>query len=241
MLLIFIFASCLWAKTPVVILINTTEHDRGGGTSVDYIDEFYALEKWKNLEPETKKIVIREDSNEGLRKKLADFVRADGNQSEIVGLHILSHGARRTLANESRKFVIRLPEGVEKVFAPIRNSFAPNAKIVLEGCLIASGMEDEKRIELLSQSLKNFGVETGQLFAYKSDVYDMMAFFKNDPWNKDIPWSKKGPYMVGNFFPYLTWPIAYYLERSNNKGVVLTLTPHDATLTDSRLSTFFRM
>ena len=237
-ILLFVFSA--FAREPAIFIVDTTATDMYGGSSVYYLDEYYAIQAWKKVAPQMKIVVIRADSNQSLTQQLENWMRAEPGRYEIQALQIMSHGARRTLANEKRTFVMRLPEGFETLFAPIKGHFAKGARVILDGCLVFANMDDAKRIEVMTKSLQNLGITDGEIFGYKSDVWTLDGYFRNDPLNKDIPWEKRRNYMIGNLFPYISWTTTYLLKVFNNKGVALTLSPqHASALRDTSYGDFF--
>ena len=222
LLLIFLMKSVAFAQTPAVFIINTQEHDRGGSTSVYYLDEYYAIEKWKNIAPEAKIIMIRAESNEQITRSLEAWIKPDPKKYVIIGLEIISHGNYRTLANENRKFHLLFPEGLGAIFSPLKNSYALGARVVLDGCEVISRMSSEQIKKNLKVALTTLGIAEGEIYASQTDFYEVSPYYKNNPFNSDIPLEKRIRFLVGNalVFPPL---VTYALQKFYNSGVLLRI------------------
>jgi hypothetical protein len=220
--LIFLTGLFAQAADKIVFVINTKENDVRGAVTATYLDEYADIQNWQKLYPAAKVIRIRANTNSELTKLLGLWMQADGGDKEVVGLFVRSHGEPLKLFNEAETFSVRLPEDVASVFSPIVNHFAPDARIVFNGCTVLQGKTAEQAAESLKSIVQAFGAQSGIIYANRTYGFESLnAYLRDDLTNKDIPMLQRTS--AGVF--YVAWPITvpmiYAMTKMMNRGYLL--------------------
>lgn len=221
-LALFFMCSLGFAKQQLVFLINTGETDFRGGKTADYIDEHYDQKMLEKIFPKARVIRIRASKTEQITEKLNFWMLPNPDEKEVAGLFISSHGTRMFIANEKKTFQMRLPFDIKYVFEPIIGRFAPNARIIFNGCRILKGKDKYDVNHALSSILDAFGVEDGMVYANHSAGLFLTRMWMNaDPLNPEVVTSAR----IASAAFYAGWfvalPIIYIEERIANRGYIM--------------------
>lgn len=221
-LVLFFLSSLAFAKQQLVFLVNAAETDFMGGKTADYIDEHYDQKILEKIFPNAKVVRIRISTNEQLTKKLEFWMRPDPEEKEVAGVFVSSHGSNMIIGNEQKTFLVRLPYDIKSVFAPIIGKFAPDARIIFNGCRILKDKDDYDVQHSLEAIMDAFGVKNGMVYANKTVGLYLTKMWSNaDPLNKDVTTSAR----FASSVLYMAWPIAlpivYVEERLANRGFIL--------------------
>lgn len=218
----FFMVSTALAKQQFVFLINATESDVKGGKTADYIEEDYDQKILEKIYPQAQVIRIRISKTQQLTDRLNFWMQPNPDEKEVVGLYINSHGSKMNLSNENKKFRVLLPYDIKEVFAPIVGRFAPNSRIIFNGCSILKDKDDRDSIYALEAIMDNFGVVDGSIYAGQTKgFYPFRMWYNADPLNPELEWRAR----VHTAILYIGWPIAlpisYLQEQIGNRGYIL--------------------
>jgi hypothetical protein len=214
------------AKSQLVFLINTTEFDRGGGHTTNELDEYYDIQHWQKIFPNAQIVRIRSATNDGVELDLKTWMRPEmGEEKEIVGLAIASHGDQMVLVNEPETFSLPLPYGLTVTFASLRGHFAKGARIVFNGCSVLSSMDVVSAHLALASILDALDVKDGSVYANKTIGMQTSRLIQN---GNVLEPTLSAEVRATLIYAYLTWPISmpllYLGEYAFNRGYKLTRT-----------------
>jgi hypothetical protein len=226
-ILISILVTPVLATQKVVFVVNTKEHDIRGAVTATYLDEYADTQNWQKLYPQAKVIRIRATTTSELTKMLEVWMDPRiGEPKEVQGLFIRSHGEPMRLFNEPETFNVRMPEDISTVFSPIIGRFAPNARIVFNGCEIVKDLSADEAALALRKVTQAFGVTSGSIYANRTLGFESWeAYQRVELTNKDVPILQRTS--AGLF--YVAWPITVpmilAMEKSLNRGYLMKFGP----------------